>query len=161
MKRGMGARPLLASEIKEAQSKSLSAAGAARHLDVSYNTYKKYARMYGLHNDFVNQEGHGISKGYSSTGGKYPLKDIIEGKHPEYSKNKLMSRLIKAGYLQENCRCCGFDEKRLTDDRVPLKMNFKDGNSKNHLFDNLELLCYNCYFLQVGNLTGKKKDFLY
>jgi hypothetical protein len=47
MKRGLGAKPLMESEIKDAQSKARSAMEAARLLGVSYNTYKKYARNYG------------------------------------------------------------------------------------------------------------------
>ena len=47
MKRGLGAKPLLESEIKDAQKKARSAMEAARLLGVSYNTYKKYARKYG------------------------------------------------------------------------------------------------------------------
>ena len=47
-KRGIGARPLLESEIKAAQEKSRSAFEAARSLGVSYNTYKKYAQLYGI-----------------------------------------------------------------------------------------------------------------
>jgi hypothetical protein len=31
-------------------------------------------------------------------------------------------------------------------------MNFKDGNKCNYLIDNVELLCYNCYFLYVGEV---------
>ena len=38
MKRGLGAKPLLESEIKEVQSKARSAMEAARMLGVSYNT---------------------------------------------------------------------------------------------------------------------------
>ena len=37
-------RPLLESEIKKAQDESISASEAARKLNVSYNTYKKYAK---------------------------------------------------------------------------------------------------------------------
>ena len=41
-------RPLLKSEIIIAQDESNSAAEAARKLDVSYNTYKKYAKLYDI-----------------------------------------------------------------------------------------------------------------
>jgi hypothetical protein len=40
-KRGLGARPLLQSEIKDIQKKARSAADAARLLGVTYKTYKK------------------------------------------------------------------------------------------------------------------------
>ena len=53
-KRGIGARPLLESEIKSAQEKSRSAFEAARTLGVSYNTYKKYAQLYGIFENLKN-----------------------------------------------------------------------------------------------------------
>lgn len=161
MKRGAGAVPLLGSDIKRAQERARSASEAARILDVSYNTYVKYAKMYGLHEGFKNQEGVGISKGFAFSGGGAKLDDILNGKHPNYPPNRLRNRLISAGYMEEQCMCCGFSEKRITDSRVPLQLNFKDGDTHNHAFENLELLCYNCFFLQVGNLIGKRKDFLY
>ena len=36
-------------------------------------------------------------------------------------------------------------------------MHFKDGSKKNYKLDNVELLCYNCYFLQVGNIFSDKQ----
>mgnify|MGYP003315521094 CR=1 FL=1 len=59
MKRGLGAKPLLESEIKDAQTKARSAMEAARLLGVSYNTYKKYARKYDIFEDLKNPDGTG------------------------------------------------------------------------------------------------------
>jgi hypothetical protein len=66
-KRGMGAKPLLESEIRDAQSKSISAFAAARTLGISYNTYKKYAKMYGIFEDLKNPFGVGVIKSHSIT----------------------------------------------------------------------------------------------
>lgn len=161
MKRGLGARPLLESEIKEAQDRARSAAEAARILDVSYTTYKKYARMYGILDRLKNQAGVGIKKGFSMSGGKYPLKDILEGKHPTYPTWKVKSRLLRNGVKPEECECCGFNEKRITDDKVPLMIAYKNGDRTDHRWENIEILCYNCYFLQVGNIHGRTKEYLY
>ena len=30
---------------------------------------------------------------------------------------------------------------------MPILINFKDGNEKNHLLENIQVLCYNCMFL--------------
>ena len=35
-------------------------------------------------------------------------------------------------------------------------MNFKDNNKKNYRKENIELLCYNCYFLYIGEVFTKK-----
>ena len=40
----------------------------------------------------------------------------------------------------------------MVDYKVPLILNFKDGNAKNWKLENLEMLCYNCYFLNIGNV---------
>ena len=129
---------------------------AARLLGVSYNTYKKYARKYGIFEDLKNPDGTGIRKGYNIKRGKYSLDDLI-GKYPDYPVWKLKSRLLLNGYMLEKCNCCGFEEKRLTDGKVPLVLDFKDGDRKNHKYDNLRMLCFNCSFLLNGNLTGPKE----
>ncbi len=49
------------------------------------------------------------------------------------------------------------NEQRVTDYRVPLLLNYKDGNRKNWKQDNLELLCYNCYFLYIGDVYSNKQ----
>ena len=67
MKRGMGAKPLLESEIRDAQSKSLSAHEAARTLGISYNTYKKYAKRYGIFENLKNPFGVGVIKSQAIT----------------------------------------------------------------------------------------------
>ena len=35
-------------------------------------------------------------------------------------------------------------------------MDWKDGDKTNHKLDNLQLLCYNCYYLTVDNVVGKR-----
>ena len=52
---------------------------------------------------------------------------------------------------------CSFAERRVTDYKVPLLINFKDGNKKNWSLDNLEMLCYNHFFLHVGNIFTDKQ----
>jgi hypothetical protein len=160
-KRGSGHKPLLESEIKDIQKKARSAREAARLLGVAYNTYKKYARQYGLFEKLKNPSGVGIRKGSISRSMYAPLDDILAGKYPKYPIWKLKKRLLLSGYMEEKCSCCGFDERRLTDNRVPLLLDFIDGNRTNHIYENLQMLCFNCYFLQVGNYTGRRKEYSY
>lgn len=161
MKRGLGAKALMESEIKEAQGKARSAMEAARILGVSYNTYKKYAKLYGIFEDLKNPEGVGIQKGFNIKKGKYSLDDILKGEYPDYPVWKLKRRLIKNGYMLEKCNECGFEERRLTDHKVPLVLDHMDGDRTNHKYDNLRMLCLNCSFLINGNLTGPKKEYDY
>ena len=150
---GTNRRPLLKRDIEEAQRHSLSAHEAARWLGVSYTTYKKYAKLYDLHEQHLNPGGKGIPKPHVE-GKRFSLSDILEGKHPSYDIHKLKERLIKTGYLDEQCSLCGFDERRILDYKKPLMLVFKDGNPTHHQLDNLYLLCFNCAFLTVGNLNN-------
>jgi hypothetical protein len=68
-----------------------------------------------------------------------------------FEPSKIKQRIIAEGYISEECQICNFNERRVTDYKIPLLMNFKDGNKYNYLLLNLELLCYNCYFLHVAD----------
>ena len=150
---GTNRRPLLKRDIEEAQRRSMSAAGAARWIGVSYTTYKKYARLYDLHDHHLNPGGKGIPKPHVQ-GKRYPLEDILGGKHPNYDTRKLKKRLINGGLIDEQCAMCGMKERRILDFKTPLMLVFKDGNSTNHILDNMYLLCFNCTFLTVGELNN-------
>jgi len=160
-KRGMGAQPLLETEILEVQKKARSAMEAARLLGVSYNTYRKYAKEYGIFENVKNPHGIGIRKSYNIIRGKYSLEDLLKGQYPDYPVYKLKQRILLNGYMLEKCNSCGFEERRITDHKVPLVLDFLDGNRKNHKYDNLRMLCLNCFYLEVGNLTGSQKDYHY
>lgn len=150
LKRGLGSRQLLESEIREAQKISPSAKGTARTLGVSYNTYKKYAKMYGIFDIDYNPTNVPIERRLKLTVGKYPLSEILQGKYPNYPITKLKRRLIKNDVFPECCTACGFDEVRVTDGKAPLLLDFLDGNWQNHRLENLRFLCYNCFFLLIG-----------
>ena len=142
-----------------------SNAEAARFLRVSYPTYKKYAKLYkddetgqSLFEIHKNQVGTGIRKPYNIKKGKYALQDILEGQYPEYPISNLKKRIITNAILEEKCDNCGFCERRISDYTVPLLLEHIDGDRTNHYIDNLRLLCYNCYYLMVGNVTGRNTD---
>ena len=64
--------------ILESQKHTKSNRAAAEWLGVSYNTYRKWAKYYGIFEQHLNQAGFGIRKGWSSY--KINLDDIISGK---------------------------------------------------------------------------------
>ena len=41
--------------------------------------------------------------------------------------------------------------------KIPLLLNFKDKNKNNYRKENIELLCYNHYFLTVGDIFSDKQ----
>ena len=159
------AKPLNKEMILAAMGKTKSNRAAARYLNVSYVHYKRWAKLYeskthdNLFEEHKNQSGKGIPKFLKSKGKEPALIDIIEGRidASSFSPEKLKYRLITEGYLLEECGSCGFHERRVLDYKMPLLLHFKDNNKKNYRKENIELLCYNHYFLTVGDIfTGKQ-----
>ena len=141
-------------QIVAAQGKTLSNMAAARYLHVSYQHYKKYAKMYNLFDNHLNQAGKGVPKFLKGSKKMPAMIEIIEGRiaASSFEPNKLKYALIEQGYLAEECSSCGFKERRVLDYKMPLLLNFKDKNSNNYSQNNIELLCYNHYFLTVGDI---------
>lgn len=155
-------------QIINAMDKTRSVKAASRYLNCSYQHLKRWMKFYKdektgqtLFEIHKNQCGKGIPK-FLKNGGKndlIPLKELTEGKFTPTSFNpsKIKYRLIQEGYLNEECCNCGFHERRVLDHKSPLLLNFKDGNKMNYKLTNLEMICYNCYFLFRGDLfTGKQ-----
>jgi len=151
-------KPLSKEMIVAAQANTKSNMAAARYLHVSYQHYKRYAKMYKLFETHKNQSGKGIPKFLKGKGKEPALLDIIEGRvsAASFSPAKIKYRLIEAGYLLEQCSMCGFQERRVLDYKMPLLLHFKDNNKSNYSKENIELLCYNHYFLTVGDIFTDK-----
>ena len=160
-------KPLTKEMILAAMAKTKSNMAAARYLNVSYQHYKKWAKVYeatepgyaNLLEQHMNQCGKGIPKFLRGKGKEPALIDIIEGRAnaASFSPDKIKYRLITEGYLLEECAQCGFKERRVLDYKMPLLLHFKDGNKKNYRGENIELLCYNHYFLTVGDIFTDKQ----
>jgi len=141
--------PISKADIEYAQANTKSNMEAARFLGVGYERYRRYAKIYNLFDQHLNQKGIGTSKGYASKPSTVKLKDVFANKHPDYSLIRLKHRMIARNLVVEECALCGFKEKRITDSKTPLILTFKNG-MKDFTQDNLELLCYNCLFLTTG-----------
>ena len=160
-------KPLSKEDILRAMNVTQSNRAAARYLHVSYIHYKKWAKNYdatesgykSLFEQHLNQSGKGIPKFLKGSGKEPALLDIIEGRvdASSFSPDKLKYRLITEGYLAEECATCGFHERRVSDYKMPLLLHFKDNNKKNYRQENIELLCYNHYFLTVGDIFSDKQ----
>ena len=151
-------KPLSKEMIVAAQASTKSNFAAARYLHVSYQHYKRYAKLYGLFEQHKNQSGKGIPKFLKGKGKAPALLDIIEGRisATHFSPAKIKYRLIEEGYLLEECSMCGFKERRVLDYKMPLLLHFKDNNKSNYSKNNIELLCYNHFFLTVGDIFTEK-----
>tara|TARA_Y100000004_G_C8901416_1_gene406569 strand:- start:562 stop:1059 length:498 start_codon:yes stop_codon:yes gene_type:complete len=137
--------------ILRAQENTKSAAEASRWLEVSYNTYKKWAQYYKIFEQHKNQEGVGIKKGWASY--KVSLEEIFKGRSlpKRYSLATLKNRLIEEGYALEECSHCGYNEANVETGKVCLMIDFIDGNKENKQLDNIRILCPNCYLSFNGS----------
>ena len=152
-------KPIPKTRIEWAIRSTLSIRAAAIHLGVAYNTFKKYAIMYDLFEQNKNQRGKGVTN-KGNTGWGVKIQDLFEGKHPNYPHWKLQERVVRDGYLKQECSNCGYDDYRPSDMRGPYIINFLDGDSTNHELDNLHLLCYCCFFITkpTGRLLNTPKN---
>lgn len=151
IRKGKGLRRnLTKEEIVEAQGKSHSALQTARRLHVSYPTYKKYAKIHDVFKTpqwgdakVIGPIPHGPCNPFK---GKFPINEILAGKHPDFPTHRLKDKLIRSGIKEGKCEQCGYAERRLTDGKLPLLLNYDDGDRTNHKIENLIILCYNCTF---------------
>jgi hypothetical protein len=156
-------KPLSKEDILRAMRFTKSNRAAAKYLGCSYQHYKPFAKLFKvdeadpnsptLFDVHKNQSGKGIPKFLPDRKRTPNVKLIVEtGTGWEsFTPEKIKTRLIAENYLKEECYACGFCERRVTDYKIPLLLNFKDGNKCNYLLNNLELLCYNHYFLLVAD----------
>lgn len=163
-------RHLTKQDILAAMGKTKSNRAAARYINCSYIHYKKWAKLYeatdptypNLFEQHKNQCGKGIPKFLSDTpfGKREPsIQKIIDGTEDpsHFNPQKIKHRMIQHGYLKEECGMCGFNEHRMLDYKMPLLLHFKDGKKTHWEPSNIQLLCYNCYFLYHSNVFSEKQ----
>ena len=95
--------------IEDAQAVTKSNAEASRWLGINYLTYRKYAKIYGLFDQHLNQRGVGIKKGY----GKYrkPLDELLSSNRKiRLTKRYLKKRLVEENWVEEACNSCDYNE---------------------------------------------------
>ena len=139
--------------IEDSQLVTKSSAAASRWLGVNYLTYRKYAKIYGLFEQHLNQRGVGIKKGY----GKYrkPLDELLAlDRKIRLTKRYLKKRLVEENWVEEACSSCGYNEMVMTKDNVALLIDYIDDNTRNTKLENIRLLCPNCYLSYNGHMPS-------
>ncbi len=166
------AKPLTKQDLLRAMEYTKSIRAAANYLGCSYQHVKPYFKIYRVDDNdpnsptlfevHYNQKGKGIPKFLPQTKKDPTVKLILEGGDgwQSFTPEKIKVRAINEGFLKECCDKCGFSERRVLDYKVPLLLNFRSGNKADYRLENLQLLCYNCYFLFVGNVftDGQLQD---
>ncbi len=154
-------------DIELAMKNTDSNREASRYMGINFHTYKRYASMYkdengvSLYEKHKNSAGKGRKKKRSwkaSVKGK-SLIEVMETEGTKYFMKikDLKPNIIAEGIMKEECGRCNFREKRVLDDKVPLILHFCDGDKQNWKLQNLEFLCYNCYFITIGDVFTKKQ----
>lgn len=163
---GRPPRTLSEAVIRNAMKHTQSNFQAARYLNLTIETYRKYAKMYvdlesgkTLYELHKNNSGKGIKKvSWKHDISVEKINEIMASEsYRAVNFQKLKNRLIYEGILRMECYHCKHCEKRVVDYKQPLILNFIDGNKNNWQIENLRMLCYNCYFLFVGNLFSEKQ----
>lgn len=153
-------KDLTKEDILRAMRITKSNRSASRYLHCCYHHYKKWAKLYvnedniSLFDLHKNQCGKGIPKFLKGDGRDPILIDIIEGRADPspFSAERLKYKLITEGHIAEECANCGFKERRVLDYKMPLILYFKDKDKSNYRRENIDLFCYNCYFLYVKDI---------
>lgn len=140
---------------------------AARLLGVFPSTYKTYAKLFideetGLNfwESKKNLGGKGLKRFNYSKGQYDDIYALLEGNNINTAVldvDRFKESLIRNAIIEEKCNKCGFHERRIFDKKVPVLLNFLDGNKLNWLRENIEFLCYNCYFLTIGEIFTAKQ----
>lgn len=164
--KGRPTKVLSEGTIRNAMQHTQSNHQAARYLRMSYDTYKKYAKMYvdretgkTLFEMHINHFGKGIKKvRWTHDMSVEKLDEILtKSKYKPFNVEKVKQRLLYEGRLKHECYRCGHSEKRVVDYKQPLLLNFRNGDKNDWRIENLEMICYNCYFLYIGNLYTEKQ----
>jgi len=133
-------------ELAIKSTQSMGQAGL--YMGVSKNTFKKYAKQYGLWKPLKS------SKGIRHTGNvgaalKHDLKSILEGKNPNpFREDTLLTKGIREGYIACRCQNCNADFSHMDTQtkQPPLILDFLDRNPMNTELSNLRALCFNCIY---------------
>jgi 5-methylcytosine-specific restriction endonuclease McrA len=147
-------------EIRYAIANSTSIQSAARFLNVTSGTFKKYAQMY-----FDAETGKSLHQLAENMKGKRTVKtrwrkwlisaaDVIEGKHPTMPQHIAKEKFINDGIFPDECGRCGYCKQRETDYKTPTIFVHKNGIKSDFRLENVEILCWNCYFLYYGDVRA-------
>ena len=133
---------------------------AAKFLRIDISVYNRFAKLYTQADGKTLYDAHRgkakrglVSKKNPTLSERARLIQILKGERHLRKVPALKAKLLKYNILPDYCSQCGYNERRLTDYSVPLKLFFTDGDVTNNKLENLELLCHNCYYL----FTNKTK----
>ena len=148
-KLGRPAKQYSYNQINHAIKSTESMKMASEYMNISYETFKKWAKIHNLWAPLKSNKG--IKRRHSTKISPFGLQKILEGENPSpYRETVLLKKCFQEGYLEQACSTCGQDFSFIQDNKWPLVLDFMDKNHLNTKLDNLRVLCLNCvYHLQT------------
>ena len=130
-------------EIEYAISVTHSMREAASYCKVSYNTFRKQTREYGLWDPQSNK-----GRKLGSRGKNKFIHSILRGDMiSNYRETTLLKKAIEEGYLECACGNCGANFSHMIPPMLPpLVLDFLDRDNNNGSQENLRALCLNCVY---------------
>ena len=134
-------------EILQWVSENRSKAYMARELGCNPKTINTLLEKLG-----ITYNGNQSGKGFPKNDTKYmPVMDYLQ-ESDDIQSDKVRKKLLKEGYKEYRCECCGLDT--WMNAPIPLELHHIDGNRYNNNLDNFQLLCPNCH-AQTDTWRGK------
>lgn len=119
-----------------------------------YHRTKKYAKKLNLDIEEKKNQFRYFKSG-PRPDKRIDLDKILSGNHSNYQTNNLRKRLFEAGKKQKKCEKCGISE--WLGETAPLELHHINGDSRDHRFENLKILCPNCH-AQTDNYRKNQKN---
>lgn len=141
-------------KINEAIVKAQSMKHAAEILDVTYSSFIRYAKKYDLYTP--NQGLKGAVKPYWKNKKSPLVVEAILRNEQACSSSRLKGLLYKAKLKSEKCELCGIIDWNGT--KLVFHLDHIDGNNKNNLLENLQIVCPNCHSQTPTYCRGQGKS---
>lgn len=150
-------------DVLDAQKITNSANAAAKKLGVCVETYKRFCRKNNIPIKLrIPTEKRPPRVPNDPYKGKYPITKLLNCEYPDFPIHRLKDKLIRSGTKKPECEQCGYKDRRILDGKLPLLINFEDGNKRNHKLENMTLLCYNCTFVcGRGYIRGNAANYTF
>lgn len=126
-------------EIEKAVAITSSAREASILLNVTYTSFIRYAKKFGLYKP--NQGGKGTAK--PNVKARIPLDELLQ-KNVKFKSAALKQKLFDAGLKENVCEECG-QQPHHNDKPLVMQLDHIDGDNMNNELANLRILCPNCH----------------